>query len=156
MAEVLWSGAAPRTVPQTPAVESRLARFRCFMVQQFGIAASPVQPDFCNGVDGLLEGPRNNDNDNKNPLGYVEQPIAHSTTTKSGLTGLVIGPVPAWTILLVAVFVSAAFGYAAHGLRRYHCCLTAGRYSGLGVVAESEDNAELELTSQEESDGVYS
>lgn len=149
MAEVLWSGAAPRTVPQGPHVEGRLARFRCFMVQQFGIAASPVIPDFCDGVDGLLEGPRKNDN----PLGYFQQPIAHGTESQPITQGT--ESLPAWTILLLAVFLSAAFGYAARGLRCRR--LVTRNYSDL-MTAEFSDNnnAELELSCQGESEGVYS
>jgi hexosaminidase len=46
-AEVLWAGGAIEEEGTQDAVKSRLERFRCWMVQQFDIPASPISPGHC-------------------------------------------------------------------------------------------------------------
>jgi len=119
MAEVLWSGSPPGTVERGP-VQDRLARFRCFMVQQFDIPASAVQPDYCDGVDmQYLQGNTNNDDPH------------HNMSNSS--------PNSFWAILLLSVVnVSLLAAYIVrYHLRRY-------AYKGLGTL-EEESNAGREV-----------
>lgn len=53
-AEVLWSG-SPNVASQY-LVQARLVRFRCWMVQQYDIPASPIAPDYCS-EHGMGEAP---------------------------------------------------------------------------------------------------
>lgn len=57
VAEVLWSG-GPRNYSDLSysLLQERLSKFRCWMVQQFDIPVSPIEPGFCAGVP-LQKGP---------------------------------------------------------------------------------------------------
>jgi hexosaminidase len=71
-AEVLWSG-SPRTVPKDLSyvhVLERLARFRCYMIQQFSVPISPIAPGHCQSHGPIVPSTIGNDSDDqkKSPL----------------------------------------------------------------------------------------
>jgi hexosaminidase len=61
-AEVLWSG-SPKTFTKDLSyvhVQERLARFRCYMIQQFGVSVSPIAPGHCQSHGPIVSGNQNN------------------------------------------------------------------------------------------------
>jgi hexosaminidase len=61
-AEVLWAGGITNIEDASVGmIQGRLDRFRCFMVQQFDIPASPIEPGYC-------------DHSQRNPMGSATSP----------------------------------------------------------------------------------
>ena len=56
-AEVLWSG-SPKHIPTdlpSDRIQTRLNRFRCFMLEQFNVPISPISPGHCQSDGPLFE-----------------------------------------------------------------------------------------------------